>query len=63
VLVGQLQRGSQLRPLIESVVACAGLDFLKGLNQAIALGLGKRFERGLLCFQTNAGAALLVDLG
>ena len=63
VLLGQLHRGGQLRPLLERIGAFAGLDLAEGLDQIVTLGLGEGGNRRLLGVEADAGLALLVGLG
>src|SRR6516164_6566360 len=48
----------QLRSALQRVITLGCLDLLEGLNQRIALGLGKPRERSLLCLKAQAGFAL-----
>src|SRR6516165_8306584 len=55
---GSFDRGCQLRAALQRVITFRRLDLLEGLDQRIALGLGKPHERSLLCLKAQAGFAL-----
>jgi hypothetical protein len=58
VLLGQLHRCGQLRPLFQRIGAFAGLDLAEDLDQIVALGLGEGGNRRLLGVEADAGLAL-----